>query len=54
MTRLEEQLALAKRWHLYWFRKSLDLERALHQAYLDGGCREDEAKEMVDAVMERL
>ena len=26
------------------------LEAALHQAYLDGGCREDEATEMVGAL----
>ena len=26
------------------------LRSALHQAYLDGGCREDEATEMTDAV----
>lgn len=37
----------------YWYVLAKKLEKALHQAYLDGGCREDEATEMVGAFFDR-
>jgi len=35
----------------FWYTRSKRLEAALDQAYRDGGCRKDEAKEMVEAVI---
>ncbi len=35
----------------WWYQRAIRLREALKQAYIDGGCREDEAEEMTRAIL---